>query len=708
MTKSLEAKNTPLIRQETHKYIPAIAILIFFGLLSFWSFERLIQNSGHYGQLINLAGKQRMLSQKLIIEATAYYHQPDSEHKERYENYLKMMEEERGQILSMIHAPEVISYYHESPALAKRTEHYLALHRMFLIAPNDNLLDQITETGTVLLDYLDGAVVIHEKIYKERIQSIEIQKIVEFVIYSILLGGIWMFIFSPTAKKLESMYDELDSQNQDMNQMLDQYVISSTTDLEGKITHVSTAFCTICGYSREELLDSDLSLLHHPDMPEYIAKELLETISRNETWNGELKNRTKKGNFYWVKATISPLYSPAGEKIAYSSIYQDITDSKAVEEHLGKLESQVATINNNALTGLFIYDFTTRKNIYINPKFTDITGYTLEDISQMSEEEFSFLIHKDDQSVIQQHILKVIAHKQNQALEAQYRLRHKRGDWIWVHSNDILLEWDENDTPLKMLGSLMDISELIALQDQKREQEKLLIQQSKLASMGEMIANIAHQWKQPLAILSMSILALQKKYQKGILDENYFSEYVTKSTNVIERMNHTITDFSQYFRTGKRNEEFDLAEAITKSIGFLEPISKQSNIEIRFMLPKVKYLYHGTESELLQVLVNLIKNGIDVLIEKSSPNGLIQITLGESPLSYQIEVEDNGGGIDDTILSRIFEPYFTTKFKSDGTGLGLYMSKMIIEDSLNGSLQVQNGSDGAHFTISLPKEAINA
>lgn len=242
---------------------------------------------------------------------------------------------------------------------------------------------------------------------------------------------------------------------------------------------------------------------------------------------------------------------------------------------------------------------------------------------------------------------------------------------------------------------------MVELRRSNAQKDAMLIQQAKLAAMGEMIANIAHQWRQPLMMLSMGTLALDKKFNKGELDTEYMGKYIEKTTGIIDKMNQTILDFSDFFKPNKLPEPFSPELTVRKSLDFLMPMMKRYEIDINFD-SDIHSTMTGYPNELSQVIFNLLKNSIDALKERSDIKRIITVHAVEDDKEWKIKVSDNGGGIPQTIIERIFEPYFTTKFKSDGTGIGLYMSKMII-DSMHGSLTVENIDNGACFTISIPR-----
>jgi signal transduction histidine kinase len=228
-----------------------------------------------------------------------------------------------------------------------------------------------------------------------------------------------------------------------------------------------------------------------------------------------------------------------------------------------------------------------------------------------------------------------------------------------------------------------------------KENEQLLMQQSKLASLGEMLGNIAHQWRHPLTHLSLLIQNLEMAYKKNKLDNNYLENFKNKALKQIEYMSKTIDDFRNFFKEDKEKIEFSVNEAIKEVLFLIEGRLRSYNIEVEIIEKKNRIIY-GYKNEFLQVIINIINNSIDVLNERNIQNKKIWIKIDDL-----IEIEDNAGGIRKDIIDKIFEPYFTTKFQSQGTGIGLYMSKIIITKHFNGNLYAYNSKNGAVFVINV-------
>lgn len=238
--------------------------------------------------------------------------------------------------------------------------------------------------------------------------------------------------------------------------------------------------------------------------------------------------------------------------------------------------------------------------------------------------------------------------------------------------------------------------------EEKQKNEQILIQQSKLAMMGEMIANIAHQWRQPLMQLSAIFMYLDVYQEKGKLNKERFDKKIKDSVQIIDYMSKTIEDFRNYFKPEKQKEVFYIKESLDSALFIIDASLKHSFIETKVICSHNKIKIKSYKNEFSQALLNIISNAKDILIQRKIKDPKITITLCENPSETIISIQDNAQGIDEKIIDKIFEPYFTTKHKALGTGIGLYMSKMIIEKHSNNTLVVENTENGAKFIITIP------
>ena len=239
--------------------------------------------------------------------------------------------------------------------------------------------------------------------------------------------------------------------------------------------------------------------------------------------------------------------------------------------------------------------------------------------------------------------------------------------------------------------------------EKNREKEQLLVQKSKFIALGEMISNIAHQWRQPLSELSSILMFIKFKYSINALDGETMETKSKEADKVLEYMSHTIDDFRNFFMPKKEKEEFSLLKSVEIVMNIISSALANYNIKISISINEnIKITTYLNEYK--QVLLNIINNAKDVLIEKNIENPLIQIHAFEDSNYIVLYIEDNGGGILVEPKGKIFEPYFTTKEDSHGTGIGLYMSKIIVEKNMKGKLKVKNIKNGAQFAIYIPKK----
>ncbi|MCE5180685.1 MAG: HAMP domain-containing protein [Betaproteobacteria bacterium] len=234
-----------------------------------------------------------------------------------------------------------------------------------------------------------------------------------------------------------------------------------------------------------------------------------------------------------------------------------------------------------------------------------------------------------------------------------------------------------------------------------REKDHLLIQQSRLAAIGEMIGNIAHQWRQPINALTLLLANIKDAYEFNELDKDYLDKSVNTGQTIIQRMSTTIDDFRNFFRPNKEKVRFSVNEAVADALNILEAAFKNGNIAVS-MKEVEDVMAYGFRNEFSQVLLNLLTNAKEAIQQKRLVDGSIRIAISGKTGQAVVVIEDNAGGILPDILPRIFDPYFTTKEK--GTGIGLYMSKMIIEHSMNGSIEAFNIEGGTQFVVAVPVE----
>ena len=251
-----------------------------------------------------------------------------------------------------------------------------------------------------------------------------------------------------------------------------------------------------------------------------------------------------------------------------------------------------------------------------------------------------------------------------------------------------------------------------------REKDKMLVQQSKLAIMGEMLSMIAHQWRQPLNSLGMVIQDYADAYEYDEIDKDYLIKQQRDGMQLVNHLSKTIDDFRDFFKPNKDMKEIYVKDLLFKTISILKSKLNKLNIDVvstengccaygssnGIILQKncqCQEKIYTYDSELLQVFLNIFNNAIDALKEHNQDKKIIEVNGLRDGDFLKITIKDNAGGIPEDIINKIFEPYFSTK-SENGTGLGLYMSKIIIDTHLQGELSVMNDDEGAMFIIRLP------
>ena len=237
--------------------------------------------------------------------------------------------------------------------------------------------------------------------------------------------------------------------------------------------------------------------------------------------------------------------------------------------------------------------------------------------------------------------------------------------------------------------------------NKNKKQQLLMLQQNRLAQMGEMISMIAHQWRQPLNHLSLINQTLYHQYINHKLNDEKVEAFKKKSNITIQQMSSTIDDFRNFFSPEKSKTIFCVNDVITHVLDIVSPMLKHKFIKVIFK-NEAEYYAYGFPNELGQSILNIVYNAQDALNEKEITDKYIEILLFRNADTIILSIHDNAGGVPEEIIEKVFNPYFSTKSNKNGTGLGLYISKIIIEEHMNGKLLISNKKNGACFKIYLP------
>ncbi|AXH08521.1 PAS sensor-containing two-component system histidine kinase [Malaciobacter halophilus] len=342
--------------------------------------------------------------------------------------------------------------------------------------------------------------------------------------------------------------------------------------------------------------------------------------------------------------------------------------------------------------------------LYANKFFQTMMEYTMEELYNescisLSSPEYAQPSKTAVQRAIQEGIVerfrKICVTKSGKQINASMSLSYIKS------TNEIVMITSDITEDIKYQD---DLKRRINHEVKKRTQQyEIMCHQSRLASMGEMIEAIAHQWRQPLNSLGIITQGLRHLSNSENFDFNLLNEIENEMIEKINFMSETIDDFSNFFKISKEKKYFNILNSVKDTIKLVDIQLKNENITLNINIEDgVNLEFYGLENEFRQALLNIVDNSLDVLIRRKQHEGFINIDFVQNGNFLELSISDNAGGISEKNLQEIFKPYFTTK--EDGNGIGLYMSKVIIEKNMNGSLSARNNENGAVFTISLKSE----
>ncbi len=399
-----------------------------------------------------------------------------------------------------------------------------------------------------------------------------------------------------------------------------------------------------------------------------------------------------------LEASIVTLYHEAEKRfnlILFLSILTLLVVAGAIyiftimikEEKLKHLISQKYVISS----------MTDRKGniIDVSQAFCDISGYTREELIGKPH---NIVRHPETPRNVFREMWSKL--KKGQSWSGKIKNLTKDGDYYWVYAH-IEPFFDQKGNITSYISTRIDITEQEKLAQQfdeekrkRMETEAMMAQQSRLAQMGEMLSMIAHQWRQPLTAISATSGTIYLNTRQPECNREAIASLSKKITGFTQHLSTTIEDFRNFFKPNKTKVHTDFKTITQRVINIIESSLINKNIDLQVEVKEV-ISFENFENELMQVILNLIKNAEDALIDNHIENPRITILID----GRTIRVCDNAGGIDDTIMDKIYDPYFSTKMQKDGTGLGLYMSKIIIEKNCGGKLLHENKDGGVCFTV---------
>jgi PAS domain S-box-containing protein len=449
--------------------------------------------------------------------------------------------------------------------------------------------------------------------------------------------------------------------------------------------YVNAAACAHYGWPLETLLKMRI-----PDWDPQFDMDSLpkldQKIRQGKAVRFETVHRVASGQLIPVEVTANHLEFEGRRVVA--GYFHDISERKAMETALRESEHNLTEAQRIAGVGNWSWSHSGRL-LSASTECWRILGISAEEFGGTESALLEMVCAEDRERLMKA----LVAQKKGlMPFSVEYRCRRFDGEEVVVHEQREPL-FDDAGKPVGTVGTIQDVTEQVRLAQALREKDLLLMQQSRMAAMGEMISFIAHQWRQPLHLMNLLV-----QNMGPCAEQDRRAQMVEQVMDLIQHMSATIDDFRDFFRTDKSEEFFDLQEATRKIVDFVAADLRMHNIELLFDAED-GLIVTGYANEFSHVLLNILNNAREVLLERRIDSPRIYIRLFREGEKKVVTVGDNAGGISDDIRERLFDAYFTTK--RDGTGIGLYICKIIIEERLKGSLAVRNVDDGAEFRIEI-------
>jgi PAS domain S-box-containing protein len=470
--------------------------------------------------------------------------------------------------------------------------------------------------------------------------------------------------------------------------------------------------CASLGYLREELLSLGVQNIEAVLPDNFSWKKHVQKVREKGNMVLEGVHKRKDGSTFPVEVSVK--WITQEKKNCLVAIARDITERQRAGEQLRQLyraveQSPVSIVITDA-------DGTIE---YVNPTFTQITGYS----SREALGENPRLLKSGEQTAkFYKQLWKKIT--SGKVWRGEFHNKKKNGKLYWesasispiTNAEGLITHFvavkeditERKQAEEELRARQREIENLNATLEQRvhEEVEKslqkdfIMMHQSRLAAMGEMIGNIAHQWKQPLNALNILLYNIKDFFDQHEQDQHQFDNFIEKGYELIMKMATTVDDFRYFFKPNKEKEEFSVNDIIKVSLSLVDDSFKYDNISVTVNeTEEVTVL--GFPNEFSQVILNMLTNAKDAIMARGT-KGKIRIDIVGDNNNCVVKVKDNGGGVPEELFDNIFDPYCTTKEEAKGTGIGLYMCKVIVEDHMNGSIEVRNSRGGAEFKIKIP------
>ncbi len=485
-------------------------------------------------------------------------------------------------------------------------------------------------------------------------------------------------------------------------------------DLEyGRFVYCNDKAPELLGYTKEELLSIGVrDLIPASESMEYAAKRPLMDTGLQTTLREKPVMR-KDGSVFYADIDASKVYTIGGRRYI-ATLFWDVTQSWQTKRDLMRSQESLQILFNQIPEAVWVVDMASMEFIDCNEANLFQYGYTKEEFLALTIADID--IHDSPAQVRER--LDAIGQGGAASFETQHLT--KKGEVLDILISGQVIKVDDTLTMIvtcrdvtaskQKVQSLTDTNQELELRikegiNERLKQEKVIIQQSKLAAKGEMISNIAHQWRQPLNMAALSIQDLLMQSELGELTPESLKAAVDAAMANIRHLSGVIDQFSHFFDNSDTPENLSILKSLNQTVTLMEARLKDAGITVR--VSGEDWQMAAKLNDIRQVILVILNNAVDAIEKKQAKipgyAGEITVTLSQNGGAKQLEICDNGSGIDPEIMERIFDPYFTTKFQAQGVGVSLYMCKMIVERNLKGRLDVVCSTGGLTcFLVEVP------